>query len=637
MRPIFLLLALLATAALYWTGLHGPYLLDDFSALSPIESWLGGQQSWQQTLLPNSTSIVFSRPVSMASFMLSSWIGGVGPFPLKLGNLIVHLLCGLLGWWLLRGVLRLDRRLAPHAATLATFATALWLLHPLHVSTVLYIVQRMAQLATLFTLAAVGLYLVARQQLQQGRLRPALLNLFLGFPLLLGLGLLSKQNAAIAGLLCLVLELAYFQRPQQPRVLQGFFGLFVALPALGVLALLVIAPQRLLGAYAEWDFTLWQRVLTQPRALFDYIGMWFVPRGPQMGLYTDGYPVSTDLLSPPTTLLAIVALAAISIFAIAMRKRAPSVFAGWFFFLVAHTVESSFLPLEMYYEHRNYLPSFGLLLMAFGLAALVSVTANSNAVNLRKLGTIGAIALVLVLGFATLGRVLVWQDAETIAAQGVRQHPESLRARLDLATWALMVKDYKGAVEATRPLLDSKNPRYRLVGRLHMVAIGCLDDTGSNPRDLQLAIADARRHLTIFEVQMARALVNHARASGCGNVTPAMIGSALVQIVDAATDQGEATATKYSIRTIAARLYVRSGRWKEAEPQMVLAWRASQYLPFAALLTRIYIHNGKYDEANNLLSELESRARPFDMDAQQEIVRLRSLLEQGNASRVQRP
>ncbi|MCY0536413.1 hypothetical protein, partial [Klebsiella pneumoniae] len=63
---------------------------------------------------------------------------------------------------------------------------------------------------------------------------------------------------------------------------------------------------------------------------------------------------------------------------LAARKRAPSIPAGWFFFLVAHLVESSFLPLEMYYEHRNYLPSFGLLLAATGLLEILLRRSNPS-------------------------------------------------------------------------------------------------------------------------------------------------------------------------------------------------------------------------------------------------------------------
>src|SRR3546814_3789435 len=49
------------------------------------------------------------------------------------------------------------------------FVTAIWLLHPLHVSNVLYIVQRMNLLATLFTLAGLLCYAEGRISMMAGR------------------------------------------------------------------------------------------------------------------------------------------------------------------------------------------------------------------------------------------------------------------------------------------------------------------------------------------------------------------------------------------------------------------------------------------------------------------------------------
>jgi hypothetical protein len=235
----------------------------------------------------------------------------------------------------------------------------------------------------------------------------------------------------------------------------------------------------------------------------------------------------------------------------------------------------------------------------------------------------------LVLSFATLGRVLIWQDAETIAAQGVRQHPESLRARLDLGVQGIWVKNYPAATKATLPLLDSHDPRHRAMGRLQLVVIGCLNGQGADPRNLQLAAADGSTKVTIFEVQLARALVNVARKDSCGAVTPGMIGATLEQLADAATAQDENAATKFTVRTIAARLYVRDGRWQQAEPQAELAWAPSGNLPLAGLLVRIYFENGKHREASDLLTELERRARPFDIAAHAEIARLHKLLKGG--------
>jgi hypothetical protein len=627
MRPIlFLVLALLAAIAVYTPGLSGPFVLDDPEALSPVGRWLTGQAHWQEVVLGYG-SLLFARPVSMASFMLTSWLGGGGPFSFKFGNLIIHLLCGILGWLVVRRALREDARLAPHADLFATIVASWWLLHPLHVSTVLYAVQRMAQLSTLFVLASVWVYLAARRQLIDGRIRQASLLLFLLFPLLVLAGLFSKQNAAVAPALCLVLELAYFTvQPRPKRALHVFFGLFLGLPLLAGLGLLLIAPERLLDGYAAWDFTLGQRLLTQPRALMDYLGTLLLPYSPRMGLYTDDFAVSTGLLSPPTTLLAILALAGLSIAAIAVRKRAPSVFAGWFFFLVAHGVESTFLPIEMYYEHRNYLPSLGLLLAVVGLCALVPKGVRTTTFSLRQLGLFGASAFALALAFGTLGRALVWRQYDTIVEQALTHHPSSLRANLDKGTLALMGGRLDEGTRYFSALARSNNPQHRLLARINLVTTNCLRGSGGHKADMALIAADARPMLTIFETQTLQQLARVTSKQDCGEVTDLLIADTIVAMVDTAATQPDDSRPKWVARSIAAELYARAGHWRVAQTQAALAWQPNADLAVGVLLTRLYDFNGLPVEASTTLAQVERRTRPYDTLGQAEISKLRKLL-----------
>jgi hypothetical protein len=622
-----LLLASVVALVLYWPGLHGPFIMDDDWNLQPLRLWLAGQASLREVLLPQA-SLLFSRPVAMGSFALTTWLLGADTYSFKLGNLIVHLACGWMGWAVLRRALARDARLAAQAELLATLAAVFWLLHPLQVSTVLYVVQRMAQLSTLFTLAAVWFYLVARQQLIDGRLRAGRLNLFLGFPAMLALGILSKQNAAVAPALCLVLELAYFGRVTKLDRSTGlFFGLFLWLPALAVAALLALAPERLLASYAEWDFTVWERLLTQPRALLDYLGMLMLPRGPLMGLYTDDFAVSHGLLSPPSTLIALLALAAISVAAVAFRKRAPSVFAGWFFFLVAHSVESGFLPLEMYYEHRNYLPSFGVFLAALGLMALVPKF-QTNILSPRQLGLLAAIGFALLLCVGTLGRVLIWQDMGSIVQLGAKAHPDSIRARFDLAAWALQRKDYATAESSMRFLAASVNPRSRQLGNLSLVTMNCMRgvDQG-NLQMMQMAVNEKLPRLTTYEAQAFRRLSGAIRTGGCGKLGVATAAGYLGRILEAASEQPDTSQPKWFSRSIVAEMYAHVGDWKPAQEQAELAWKGSGHDPRAgALLVSIYIKNGDLPAARAVLDELANLIKPYDKGGQSTLLALRRML-----------
>jgi protein O-mannosyl-transferase len=619
-------LTLVVTAALYWPGLSGPFLFDDFWNLTAVEKWYDGTRSWRQALMPNPDSFVFSRPVSMASFMLTIWLGGLGTFPVKLGNLVLHLICGLLVWHLIRRALKLDPRLSPHADLLGTAGTAIWLLHPLQVSTVLYAVQRMTQLSTLFTLAAVLIYLFARTQLVAHRIRAATLNLFMVFPLLLVLGILSKQNAVVAPFLCLTLELAYFTAAtEHRRRVLTFFTVFGLLPLLAVVIAISAEPAIVLEGYRDWGYTLEQRLLTQPRALMDYVGMLLVPYAPSMGLYTDDFAVSTGLLKPVTTLLAMLGLAACSLFAIAVRKRAPSVFAGWFFFLVAHGVESSFLPLEMYYEHRNYLPSVGLFLAVIGLGAFIPTQLRTNVLSLRQLLVIAASVFVFALSVATLGRVLVWQSRESIIVQGVSQHPNSLHAVFDKTSLEIDRKRYGQAARDLEPLLNSSDPRNRVVGKLFLAAIDCMRGKTLDSRLLDSAVADARPQLTVYEAQMIKLLDQASQLGECRGRSEGALADSFGALLRAATLQPEASPNKFVIREIIARLYARAGRWPEAERQAEIAWQNGRHPPVGAMLTRFYVKNGKYAEARRLLATLEQVIDPDDKGGQQELQVLRKL------------
>lgn len=358
---LLLIAAMLLTVGLYWAGLKGPFVLDDFENFAGLQRWLAGQDTWQSVVF-GQQSLLTARPLAMATFVASAGLGGMDPFTFKLGNLLVHLLCGALIWQVVRLATRQDTVLAKRSDGIALAVAALWLLHPFNASTVLYAVQRMAQLGTLFALAAVWVYLSARAALIAGNTRKAGWQLFALFPLLVIAGFFSKQHAVIAPALCLVLELAYFAGRTATtgrRMLATFFGLFLVAPAVVALAVLVLQPDRLLAGYANYDFTVGERLLTQPRVLMGYLAQLLLPRGALMGLYTDDVMASSGWLSPPSTLYALLGLIAISAGAIAARKKAPGLFAGWFFFLVAHIIESSFLPLDLSFEHRNYLPAVG--------------------------------------------------------------------------------------------------------------------------------------------------------------------------------------------------------------------------------------------------------------------------------------
>ena len=613
---IALATALLAATLIYTQGLHGPFVLDDGPNLAVIARWAVGQANWQE-VVHGFPSLVTSRPIAMATFLLNVQLFGTDAFGFKLGNLVLHLACGALIWRIALLVFRRDARIAAQAEMAAVACAAIWLLHPLHVSTVLYSVQRMAQLSTLFVLLIVWAYLSARERLAQGHSRQSLLLLFAFIPAMGVLGLFSKQNAVVAPLLCLVVEAAYVAgREPRSRPIFWFFVLGLVIPAATACVALIARPQLLLAGYAEWDFTLAQRLLTQPRALVDYLGMLLVPRSAGMGLYADDFPVSTGPLTPWTTLPSVTLLLAASAAAFAARKRAPSLFAGWFLFLAAHVVESTFLPVEMYYEHRNYLPSVGVFLALVAGATTVAGTIRTNVLPGRQLLFFAGAGFVAALAASTLGRVLIWKDTQAILAQAQRYHPQSRRVWFDTAADALKRGDYPMAHAAIDHLIESADPRTRELGYIIAAATNCwYKQPGDNVTLLEKAAAERMPRLTAYDAQALSRLEKGSLIGDCGAPIESIIPP-LRNIIDAAVSQPEAATPKWQARYTLAQLYSRTGNWPETLSQALPAWQASDDPKVGSLVVATRIRLRDLEHAGADLRKLEQQTPLYDEQGQ---------------------
>jgi tetratricopeptide (TPR) repeat protein len=427
----FLLVSLL-TVTVYFPGLSGDYMFDDRANL------LQNQQLEFETLdleaLQNaafsSGSGALRRPVSMASFALNRYFFGIAPFSHKVVNLGIHLLTGaallLLGRMLLRSYQQYrDPALSEQIVTwLPIVIAGLWLVHPLNLTTVLYIVQRMTSLAALFTVCGLLLYVMGRRRMLAGKHG---LSLILAGLLLCGsLAVFSKENGILLPLYMLVLETTLFRFRTAgglfDTTIGGFFLLVVAIPA-AVATFYLVTHADIYLNYASRDFNLQERLLTQGRVLLFYLQMIVMPSIQELGLYHDDIPVSHGLLDPPATLYSLIALAGMLLAALALVGKRPLVSLGILWFFAGHALESSIIPLEMAHEHRNYLADYGILL------ALGSAVAQAP---LRRGGPLLKTALpavfLFMFAYTTWLRSEQWSDNISHAVYEAMHHPESFRS-----------------------------------------------------------------------------------------------------------------------------------------------------------------------------------------------------------------
>jgi hypothetical protein len=561
----------------------------------------------------------------MLSFILDAKLFGMAPFSFKLTNLLIHLACGGLIYALLYRLLLRDPQWRPRAALAALMISAIWLLHPLQVSTVLYIVQRMAQLSALFILLALLAYVHGREALEQGRLRTGMAWLFVAVPAATGFGILCKENGALAPLLCAVLELGYFRTSSQtprPRMVKAFFWLGLILPVLAAGLWYTWPPSRLLAGYSVRTFTLGERLLSEPRALFDYIGAMLLPRGPTLGVYTDDFQVSTGLLQPATTLLALLGLLALVVTAISARRRAPAVFTGIMFFLAGHAMESTVFPLELYFEHRNYLPSVGIFLALAGVVKWIVdyLPATASDSPRSRLWSLGALALCAMLATATAARAWVWQSWSVMVKQAVLQHPESTRAQLDNLSLVWNTGSAKETEQLLGKLERSDNPVTRQLATIASLKLQCQVDHAIAPKSLERVTALAGVKLQLADMQTFEQIGVYLRGHDCVGLSKIQLADTLRNIVDAAPQPQSNTAV-WRVRFMAADLYARGGRPDEAQRQAMLAWDTGATDPaVGVLLANLQIYNRNFIDARKTLVQLHTRIARWDRRGQAAMV-----------------
>lgn len=425
--PFWWAAMLLLTAWAYWPGLGGPMLLDDYANLRPLQR-LELNQDFATDIVLGNISGMFGRPVSMASFTLERMYFDGGVWGQKAVGLFLHLLNATLVLLLAQGLLRAAGQ--PRARWCALLIASMWLTLPLLMSTTLYVVQRMTLLSATFSLLALLMY--CRGRATAGR---SAWGWFAGCGLAVLLAALSKENGLLTLPLIGAVEVFIYGfrsgRGGYSPKLAWFHAGLVALPLAGFLLVSLFAPALLYGAYQHRDFTLVERLLTEGRVLLDYLGQILWVDVHQLGVYHDDFPPSTGLFSPASTALSILFWLAVAaaVVACAVRQRFRLVAFGMAFFMIGHAMESTVIPLELYFEHRNYLPAFGVLF---------ALVAGANQLQQRWQPLRGWVTLVALLfvgrNLLLLGsQAVIWSDGRLLNMEAVNHHPHSERALLALA------------------------------------------------------------------------------------------------------------------------------------------------------------------------------------------------------------
>lgn len=432
MKPFygfFWLYALLCAVAACLTmsvGLSGAFIFDDFPNIV-TNSALHVPALDLQSLLYAAYSFEpggGSRALAMLSFALDFWRAGLDPYAFKVTNLLIHFFsCVVLACFLKR-VFCVAGWSEQRACIVALLVTAFWALHPLQVSSVLYVVQRMQTLATLFVLLALLFYMRMRQAQMCGeRSRGDALMVLL----FAALGFSAKEDAILLPAYVLALELTVLKFAATDEVFSRRLRMGFTL---GVLLALLVFVLIFVPRYWHWDlhprrdFSSLERLLTQGRVLVMYITQILLPWPDTLRFFYDDIEVSRSIWRPWTTLPALLFIAALLAWAWRLRGVRPVFSLGVLLFFAGHFLTSNVIALELAFEHRNHFPLVGVVL-AVGdlLSVLFRRLKLARALQVTMLA-----ALLVAFGSATAARAHVWGDTLRFAQHSLKLAPRSERA-----------------------------------------------------------------------------------------------------------------------------------------------------------------------------------------------------------------
>lgn len=432
--PILVLL----TVATYLPALGSGFYLDDFynlHRLGRIESGGYGPYVFGGVAGPT------GRPLTLLTFALQHESWPNHPAAFKTVNLALHLAAGFV---LFAIVLRLGRYLdlGSMSGILSASVAGLWLLHPLHQWTVLYTIQRMTVLSALFVFLGLWGFLVGRRRCEQHRSLGGYVCMSLAVALGTLLATLSKENGILLPLLVLVTDLTLLRMAPRPGGYRLWRAVFLVLPSLLIGLYLLWQLPLAEQLFAGRPYSMYQKTLTEAVALLQYLKDVVFPHPGAFGFLHDDFPVSRGLLDPPYTLAAVAGVAGLLGAGWLLRHRHPAIAFAILWFFAGHLLESTHLNLEIYFVHRNYLPSAGLVFAIVWIFMDLARLARRRAVIVA-----GAFLYAALFVWVDLQNANLWRDPMLMAVEAVRTHPGSPSAVSNLGNRYLGVGDTDRALD----------------------------------------------------------------------------------------------------------------------------------------------------------------------------------------------
>ena len=379
----------------------------------------------------------FYRPIACLSFALNYYFGRLDVFGYHVVNIFIHLISSIVLFLFIYNTLNLPSIRAKYTSksySIALLATILWTINPIQTQAVTYIVQRMASLAGMFYIMAMYLYLLARTSDKRRRNALFLILCFVCSVM----AFCSKENAVILPLSMFLYEILFFREEKglfQKKNMIGFFIVFGLILMAGVVYIYYMNKNifSFMAGYGLRPFSMTQRLLTESRIILLYITLLVYPTPNRLSI-AHSIQISTSLYNPISTFISIFFIVGSIVFLIYISKKNHLISFCFLFFFLNHMIESTIFPLELIYEHRNYIPSmFFFLPVSIGLINLLDLYRMNRVMKYTI--SIFIIFLIIGLGHSTFIRNFTWKNEKSLWIDASEKAPDQFRVHNNLGLY----------------------------------------------------------------------------------------------------------------------------------------------------------------------------------------------------------
>lgn len=578
-------MALLAGLAgiyfIYAAALTAGLQFDDRANLNGLRQVADGRSLLQFVFSGNAGPL--GRPLSLLSFGLQGASWPAHPEDFIYVNILIHLLNGCLVAWL--ALLLSEQIFGRRQLYPALLTAAIWLAMPLLASSSLMIIQRMATLAGTMTLLGLLVFVKIR-------LAPALRDwarvLLCGLVLIVftGLAASAKENGALFPVQCLAIEILISHNAAnrlKKWAAMAWRGLFLYVPVLLIVIYLLSRLPYAEGTIVARGFDGTSRLLFEAKALIVYLLHGFVPRANTIGPFHDQMIVDGGLSFYVSTCLAVVFWVVLGW--ILFRKRAvyPELVFGYIWYLGSHLLESSTVALELYFEHRNYIPMVGVVMALVFFSFRFRKTIGERLYYPLSLGYALLMAVVL------YGQTTLWGNPFMSAVMWSHHNPASPRAMLNLVA----IYQDGGSYDAALKTLDKYyQENGDLRARFMRLIVLCEKGAPIAVDDRLMDFSVPAKYKTGYALWMSAAferLYITEQVKKCEGLGGGEIYSLGVDVLKS-QEVGYSHISKHNINSILAAMAINAGKFDEAKPRLMDALNASFHLDTFDVAMRVAKH-----------------------------------------------